>query len=175
MTISVYIATSLDGYIATERGDIAWLEDFPNPTNSDYGYFEFISGIDAIVMGRKTYETVVNMRPWPYDKKVFVLSRSLFEVPPELVDKVEFMSGDIKTIAKKLAERGYKNLYIDGGQTVQGFLKKNLIDELIISTLPIILGKGIPLFSSPHERIDFQHCSTEVFEGGLVKSHYKRI
>lgn len=175
MTNSVYIATSLDGYIATKSGDIAWLEDFPNPSNSDYGYFEFINGIDAIVMGRKTYETVVEMRPWPYEKKVFVLSNQLIEVPPELVDNVEFVSGDLKTMVKKLGDRGYKNLYVDGGKTIQSFLKKNLIDEFIISTLPILLGSGIPLFGSEHDRAYFQHCSTEVFDGGLVKSHYTRI
>lgn len=175
MTNSVYIATSLDGYIATKNGDVSWLDDFPNPTESDYGYFEFINGIDAVVMGRKSYEAVVDIEPWPYEKKVFVLTTSLIEVPPILVDKVEFISGDIKTVVKKLNDRGYKNLFVDGGKTIQSFLKKDLIDELTISTLPILLGEGIPLFACPHDRIDFQHCSTEVFEGGLVKSHYKRL
>ena len=175
MTVSVYIATSLDGYIATPSGGLDWLDNFPNPTNSDYGFLEFIDGIDAIVMGRHTYEIVLNFEPWPYDKKVFVLSNTLQEVPPALVDKVEIVQGDLKAIIKKLATQAYKNLYIDGGKTIQSFLKKNLIDELIISKIPVILGEGIPLFSQQKQIINFEHCSTEVFEGGLVKSHYKKV
>jgi dihydrofolate reductase len=175
MTTSVYIATSLDGYIATVSGGLDWLDNFPNPTESDYGFLQFMDGIDAIVMGRNTYEVVLRFEPWPYDKKVFVLSNTLREVPPELVDKVELVHGNLKGIIKKLASQGYKNLYIDGGKTIQSFLKKNLIDELIISKVPVILGEGIPLFSQQSQIINFEHCSTEVFEGGLVKSHYKKV
>ena len=85
------------------------------------------------------------------------------------------MRGDVNTIVKKLHQNGYQNLYIDGGKAIQSFLKKNLIDELIISKLPIILGDGIPLFAIQDQKVKFEHCSTEVFEGGLVKSHYKKI
>ena len=92
-----------------------------------------------------------------------------------MVDKVELVHGDLKAIIKKLASQGYNNLYIDGGKTIQSFLKKNLIDELIISKIPVILGEGIPLFSKQKQIINFEHCSTEVFEGGLVKSHYKKV
>lgn len=174
MTNSVYIATSLDGYIASKNGEVDWINDFPNPSESDYGYFDFISSIDAIVMGRKTFDFVADVIPWPYEKKVFVLSNTLLEVPPVLIDKVEIIRGDLKEIVKKLNKQGYKNLYIDGGKTIQSFLKKNMIDELTISTLPIVLGEGIPLFVSREGIIEFQHCSTVVFDGGLVKSHYKK-
>ena len=175
MTNSVYIATSLDGYIATLKGGIEWLNTFPNPTDSDYGYHEFIDGVDAIVMGRKTFELVSSFSFWPYSKKVFVLSNSLQEIRPELVDRAEMVQGDVTTIVKKLNQAGYQNLYIDGGKAIQSFLKKNLIDELIISKLPIILGDGIPLFTAQDHKVEFEHCSTKVFEGGLVKSHYKKI
>jgi len=175
MTNSVYIASSLDGYIATPKGGIEWLNTFPNPSESDYGYHEFIEGIDAIVMGRKTFEMVSSFSPWPYSQKVFVLSNSLKEIRPELVDKAEVVSGDLKTIIKKLHKDGYQNLYVDGGKTIQSFLKKNLIDELIITKLPILLGDGIPLFSAQDQKVKFEHCSTEVFEGGIVKSHYKKL
>jgi dihydrofolate reductase len=175
MTNSVYIATSLDGYIATPNGGIEWLNTFSNPTDSDYGYHEFIDGIDAIVMGRKTFELVSSFSSWPYSKKVFVLSNNLQEIKPELVDRAEVVSGDLNTIVKKLHRDGYHNLYIDGGKAIQSFLNKNLIDELIISKLPILLGEGIPLFSTQGRMVKFEHCSTEVFEGGLVKSHYKKI
>ena len=175
MTNSVYIATSLDGYIARPNGGIDWLNTFPNPTDSDYGYHEFIDRVDAIVMGRKMFELVSSFSSWPYSKKVFVLSNRLQEIKPELVDQAEIVRGDVNTIVKKLHQNGYRNLYIDGGKAIQSFLKKNLIDELIISKLPIILGDGIPLFAIQDQKVKFEHCSTEVFEGGLVKSHYKKI
>jgi len=174
MANSVYIATSLDGYIATLNGGVEWLNCLSNPTESDYGYHEFIDGIDAIIMGRKTFEMVSSFSPWPYNKKVFVLSHSMKEVSPALVDQAEVVSGDLNNIVKKLHKAGYHNLYIDGGKTIQSFLKKNLIDELTISKIPILLGEGIPLFSASHAMMQFEHCSTEVFEGGLVKSHYKK-
>jgi len=172
---SVYIAISLDGYIATPEDGLEWLNTFPNPSDSDYGYHEFMDRIDALVMGRKTFDIVSAFDPWPYTKKVFVLSRSLKEVPAVLVDQVEIVTGDISAVVKKINRQGYNTLYIDGGQTIQAFLKKNLIDELIISKLPIILGEGIPLFTPQGLSIYFEHCSTEVFEGGLVKSHYKKL
>ena len=174
MTNSVYIATSLDGYIATQSDGIAWLNNFPNPTNSDYGYHEFIDSIDAIVMGRRTYELVSTETPWPYQKKVFILSSTLTEVNPEMVDRVEIVTGDVSTIVSKLHQQGYQHLYVDGGATIQSFMKKQLIDELIISKIPVVLGGGVPLFSLLEQPQWFEHCSTEVFEGGLVKSHYRR-
>ncbi len=174
MTNKVFIATSLDGYIASRTGSVAWLDDFPNPSNTDYGYHEFIRGIDAIVMGRHTFEKLCCLTEWPYSKKVFVLSNELTEIDPVLVDRAELVNGDLKNLINKLHQRGYHHLYVDGGQTIQRFLKRDLIDELIISTLPILLGEGIPLFKPQLKRIDFQHSSTEVFEGGVVKSHYIR-
>jgi dihydrofolate reductase len=171
---SVYIAISLDGYIATPENGLEWLNTFPNPSDSDYGYHEFMDRVDALVMGRKTFDIVSSFDPWPYTKKVFVLSRSLKEVPAVLVDQVEIVTGDISAVVKKINKQGFNKLYIDGGQTIQAFLRKNLIDELIISKLPIILGEGVPLFTPQNLSIKFEHCSTEVFDGGLVKSHYKK-
>lgn len=175
MMNSVYIATSIDGYIATSKDGLDWLNSFPNPAESDYGYHGFMDSVDAIVMGRKTFDIVSSFEAWPYSKKVFVLSRSMKEVPAVLVDQVEIVQGDISAIVKKLNKQGFRHLYIDGGQTIQAFLKKNLINELIISKIPIILGEGIPLFSAQDQRIKFEHCSTEIFEGGLVQSHYKKL
>ena len=171
---SVYIATSLDGYIATRKGGVDWLNSFPNPSDSDYGYHDFMDKIDALVMGRKTFDIVSAFEPWPYTQKVFVLSRSMKEVPSVLIDQVEIVNGDINAVVKKLNKRGYHDLYIDGGQAIQAFLKKNLIDELIISKIPVVLGEGVPLFSPQEQFIMFEHCSTEVYDGGLVKSRYKK-
>lgn len=175
MPNSVYIATSLDGYIATQQDGLEWLNNFPNPTQSDYGYHEFMDSVDAVVMGRRTYEWVSEVSPWPYDKKVFVLSNTLKEVRAVMVDQVEIVSGDVNSVVNKLNQRGYRNLYIDGGKTIQAFLKKQLVDELIIAKIPVLLGGGIPLFSALNQPQWFEHCSTEVFEGGLVKSHYKKV
>jgi dihydrofolate reductase len=170
----VYIATSLDGFIATVDGGVDWLNEIPNPEQSDYGYAEFISGIDAIVMGRATFETVLTFGDWAYDKPVFVLSNSLTIVPERVTDKVEIVSGDINKLVKQLNQQGYTNLYIDGGKVIQSFLAADLIDELIITRIPILLGDGIPLFNNLDHMLKFKHKKTEIFNNDLVKSSYAR-
>lgn len=169
----VYIATSLDGYIATEDGGIEWLSEIPNPTDSDYGFNDFIQRVDAIVMGRKTFEQVLSFGQWPYTKKVFVLSSKLKEVPKEVADKAEIISGDIKAVTASLNKEGFMNLYIDGGKTIQSFLREGLIDEMIITRIPILLGSGIPLFGKLDKPIRFDEVETEILDELLVKSHYK--
>jgi dihydrofolate reductase len=170
----VYIATSLDGFIATTDGGVEWLNDIPNPDESDYGYAEFTSGIDALVMGRGTYEKVLTFGDWPYKKPVFVLSNSLTKVSQELKDKVEIVSGDLDELVKQLNQRGYSNLYIDGGKVIQSFLREDLIDELIITRIPILLGDGIPLFGKLGKTLKFKHKKTEIFNNALVQSSYVR-
>lgn len=171
----VYIATSLDGFIAKENGDLNWLMEAPNPDNSDFGFNDFMDRVDVIVMGKNTFEIVVSFGEWPYTKPVFVLSNSLSMAPKNLEDKVEFIKGDPRDILKKLHSKGFKNLYIDGGITVQNFLKEDLIDELIITRIPILLGKGISLFGELDNEIKFEHIETEIFNNTLVKSSYKRL
>ncbi|MFW9769614.1 MAG: dihydrofolate reductase family protein [Candidatus Thorarchaeota archaeon] len=175
MTNYVYIATSLDGFIATNEGDLDWLNENPNPENNDYGFSEFMSDIDAIVMGRRTFEKVMTFEVWPYTKPVFVLSRSKINVPRNLEDKVESLTGTSKKIVEHLNELGYQNLYIDGGTTIQGFLEEDLIDEMIITRIPILLGDGIPLFGKLSQRLHFSHKKTESLNENLVKSYYTRI
>jgi dihydrofolate reductase len=170
----VYIATSLDGFIATVDGGIDWLNEIPNPQKSDYGYAEFMSGIDALVMGRGTFEKVLTFGDWSYNKPVFVLSNSLTTAPEHLKDKVEIASGDINKLVKQLNQRGYNNLYIDGGKVIQSFLEEDLIDELIITRVPILLGDGIPLFGKLNQILKFKHSNTETYNNMLVKSTYTR-
>ena len=169
-----YIATSLDGYIARTNGDISWLDEIPNPENSDFGYSEFISNIDAIIMGRNTFEKVLEFDDWPYEQLVFVLSNTLKKVPEYLIDRVEIVSGDLKTILEDLEKRELKNLYVDGGKTIQSFLKEDLIDEMIITTVPILLGDGIPLFGHLERDLKFKCVKVELM-GDLVKHYYERI
>ena len=171
----VYIASSLDGYIATKDGGIDWLTEIPNPNNDDYGYAEFMKNIDAIVMGRVTFEKVLTFGEWIYEKTVFVLSNTLSNVPTKLSGKVEIVKGDLKTLIGNLAKRSINNLYIDGGKVIQGFLREDMIDEMIITRIPILLGDGIPLFGKHDRQMKFSHLKTETFENGLIKSWYRRI
>jgi len=174
MTNYVYIATSLDGFIATRDGGIDWLNEIPNPEKSDFGFVEFMSGIDAVVMGRKTFEKVVSFDPWPYDRPVYVVSRGKPELPEDLQGKVEIIKGSPKELVEQLQEFGHQDLYIDGGITIQGFLEADLIDEMIITRVPVLLGEGVPLFGKLPQILDFSHCKTEIFNDMLVKSHYSR-
>lgn len=174
MRTVVYIATSLDGFIARQDGDIKWLINIPNPDNSDFGYSEFIAGIDGILMGRNTYETALNFEPWPYNRPVFVLSNILESVPHELEGKAEIINGNLKDLLKRLEVRGIKNLYVDGGRTIQSFLKEDLIDEMIITTVPVLLGEGIPLFGHLDNDLKFRCEKVEFISEYLVKHYYRR-
>jgi dihydrofolate reductase len=174
LTNYVYIATSLDGYIAGSKGNLDWLNNLSNPNQSDYGYSDFMKNIDAIVMGKNTFQKVLSFRKWPYHKPVFVLSNTLKEIPKNLTNKAKIINGDIKQINKDLIKQGFKNLYIDGGQTIQSFLKEDLIDEMIITTVPILLGDGIPLFHKWDQQLKLKHKNTMIYNNSLVKSHYIR-
>ena len=174
MSNYVYIATSLDGFIATSDGGLDWLMEIPNPDKSDYGYADFIDRVDALVMGRNTFEKVLTFGEWSYTKHVFVLSNSLTEIPENLTGKAEIITGNVTDVVRKLNQQGYRNLYIDGGKVIQSFLKEDLIDELIITRIPILLGKGIPLFGDIDQRLKFKHIKTEVLNKMLVKSYYAR-
>ncbi len=174
MTNYIYIATSLDGYIATSDGGLNWLNEVPNPEQSDYGFADFMEGIDALVMGRITFEIIVSFGVWPYERPVFVLSDTLKELPAGYSDKAELIHGDVSWLVDHLRERGYESLYVDGGLTIQSFLRQDLIDELFITRLPVVLGSGIPLFGQMEQSLKFRHVQTEVYNNALVKSHYVR-
>ncbi len=130
--------------------------------------------IDALVMGRNTYEIVLTLKEWPYPMPVFVLSHANPEIPAALKDKVSMLQGEPKDVVKEMNRRGYHNLYIDGGKVIQSFLREDLIDELIITTVPILLGDGIPLFGKIPQSLNFQLVKTESYPSSLVKCHYVR-
>ncbi len=169
----VYVATSLDGYIARPNGALDWLEAVPTLPNEDYGYAEFMNSVDAVVMGRKTFEVVAAFETWPYAKPVLVLSRTLEKGPR--ANHVEVVNDEPEALVQKLAGRGLHQLYIDGGQTIQSFLRRELIDEMIITRVPVLLGAGIPLFGELGKEIKWQHIQTTAYENGLVKSQYKVV
>jgi dihydrofolate reductase len=170
----VYIAASMDGYIAATDGGVDWLQELPNPDQDDYGYADFMENVDALVMGRNTFEKVLTFGDWPYEKKVFVLSSTLNEVPEELNGDIEMLSGSLDEVLHHIHSQGFENLYIDGGKVIQSFLSEDRIDDLIITRIPIVLGEGIPLFGELREPIRFVHVDTTVYDNALVKSHYAR-
>jgi dihydrofolate reductase len=171
----VFIAKSLDAYIADKDGGIDWLDSIPNPDQIDMGYNKFNDRIDAIVMGRKTYEVVCSFDiPWPYTKPVFVVSNTLKEVPKTLKGLVKIVNGTLTEILEKINNKGNKTLYIDGGKLVQSFLKEDLIDELIITTIPVLLGGGIPLFADLPRLMEFEHLKSELFLGEIIQDSYQR-
>ena len=170
MKASVFIATSLDGFIARKDGALDWL---PVDGGEPHGYTEFMATVDAIVIGRKTFETVLSFGGWFYGTKpVVVLSSrpSTLKAPEGAVCDV--MTGTPHEIVARLAQRGMKHLYIDGGVTVQGFLRAGLIQRLIITRVPVLLGSGIPLFASLPQDIRLEHVATRSFPSGLVQSEY---
>ncbi|USA45376.1 dihydrofolate reductase family protein [Acinetobacter sp. C26M] len=175
MSNIVYIATSLDGYIADKNHQLDWLHEAAAADQSDFGFSEFLQRIDAMIMGRKTLETILGFNcKWPYQKPVFVLSHTLTNVPPTLQDKVFLEKGKPQDIVDRLNKNGYHNLYIDGGITIQNFLKEDMIDELIISTIPTLLGGGTPLFCDLITPLKFKYLKTEVYLDAIVKNYYVR-
>lgn len=174
MTLYVYIAQSIDGFIADKNGGLDWLNEIPNPDNSDFGFNEFISKIDAIVMGRNTFETVQSFGMWPYTKPVYVISSTLSKLPKEHHGKAETLNLKPLQLIEKLNDKGFSNLYIDGGALIQSFLSEDLIDELIITTVPVLLGDGISLFGKLENSLKFKFNKSEVLADALVKNHYIR-
>jgi len=170
LTVSVFVGTSVDGFIARADGDLDWL---PAGGGEPHGYNEFIAGIDAIVIGRKTFETVLSFEPWPYaDKRVVVLSSRTLDLSAVVGGVIEQMSGPPAQIVSQLAASGAYHLYVDGGITVQRFLSAGLIDRLIVTRVPVLIGEGIPLFGTlPHD-IRLRHVTTQQYQSGLVKSEY---
>lgn len=174
MSNIVYIATSLDGFIARKDDSIDWLVNLPNPTKSDYGFSEFQDRLDAILIGRKTYEVVLSFNPWPYSKPVFVLSRTLDALSPSVAGKAELLNLSPRDAVTHLHARGLHEIYVDGGKTIQEFLQEDLIDEMTITRVPVILGSGIPLFGESGVEVRFRHVETKVFDDLLVRSRYVR-
>lgn len=173
MNTIVYIGTSLDGFIARNDGDIRWLTQFANG-EAITAYKELTDRIDAIVIGRGTFDKVLTFPSWPYEKRVFLLSSSIEQVPEKLTDMVTILSTKPTEVLRYLSDKGFSNVYIDGGRVIQDFLKENLIDELIISKVPVIIGTGIPLFGHLDFDIQFSHLRTTVASNGLVRSYYRR-
>ena len=170
MMVSVFIGTSLDGFIARPNGDLDFL---PPGGGEPHGYDEFIASVDVIVIGRKTFEKVLTLGPWPYgDKRVVVLSSRPVDLSAASGGVVEQMAGPPAQIVSQLAASGAHHLYVDGGITIQGFLRAGLIQRLIITRVPVLIGGGVPLFGSLARDIRLSHVATRHYPSGLVSSEY---
>jgi dihydrofolate reductase len=169
MKASVFIGTSLDGFIARANGNLDFL---PPGGGEPHGYDEFIATVDALVIGRKTFETVLTFGTWPYGKKpVFVLSTTpLAPAPAGAV--VEHMSGTPAEVVSRLDARGVRHIYVDGGVTIQRFLQTGLIQRLVVTRVPVLIGNGIPLFGAVPHDILLKHIATRQYASGLVQSEY---
>jgi len=173
---SVFIAASIDGFIARPNGDIEWLHrpEYETAELNGVTYERFIATVDALVMGRKTLEKILSFPEWPYQgTPVIALSHQPLQIPAHLEGKVELMAGDVTSLVATLAERGMKHLYIDGGQTIQAFLEAGLVNELIITRIPVLLGQGIPLFSQIGRQLELRHIGTHESDNGFVQSRYQ--
>jgi dihydrofolate reductase len=173
VTVSVFIGTSVDGFIARPDGAL----DFLPPGGGDpHGYDEFIASVDALVIGRKTFETVLAFPTWPYGRKrVVVLSSRPIDLSGVRGGIVEPMGGAPAEIVSKLSAGGAQHLYVDGGITIQHFLRAGLVQRLIITRVPVLIGQGIPLFSTlPHD-IQLRHIATQHYASGLVKTEYSVV
>lgn len=172
MKASVFVGTSVDGFIARPDGALDFL---PADGGEPHGYDEFIGSVDALVIGRKTYETVLAFDHWPYgDKPVFVLSAHAPAPAPDGA-VVEWLSGEPAEIVRQLEARGFTHIYVDGGITIQRFLRAGLIQRIVITRVPVLIGAGIPLFGSlPHDVL-LKHFTTRSYASGLVSSEYEVV
>ncbi|NDJ55386.1 MAG: dihydrofolate reductase [Chloroflexi bacterium] len=171
--VSVFIAVSLDGFIARPDGDVSWLESIEPIPGDDAGYAAFFNAIDVLVMGRGTFEKVLTFDPWPYgNKPVVVLSRSLTAVPKELADHVRIESSAPDELIEKLAAEGFQHVYLDGGRVIQSFLAAGLVDDLCITTIPILIGAGRPLFGPLDDDIKLRLVELRSWHNSMQQSTY---
>jgi dihydrofolate reductase len=168
---SVFVGTSVDGFIARLDDSLDFL---PEGGGEPHGYDEFIKSVDVIVIGRKTFEKVLTLGPWPYgDKRVAVLSSRPLDLSAAVGAKIEQMAGAPDEIVSRLGDSGAKHLYIDGGITVQDFLRADLIQRLVVTRVPVLIGEGIPLFGALRKDIPLRHIRTQSYASGLVQSEYE--
>ncbi len=175
MRTSVFIAQSLDGFIAKKDGDIEWLNEASQKAkDEDLGYESFMESCDYLIMGKNSFMKVLSFDTWPYDgEKVIVVSSTLKRLPED-IKNVTLFNGDIKDLHTKLKNENCKKLYIDGGKLISSFLNENLVTDITVTNIPIFLGKGIKLFNNVNTKLQFKAKESTVFPSGLVKIKYEK-
>jgi dihydrofolate reductase len=173
---SVFIATSLDGFISRVDGSIDWLDEANArvPAGEDCGYGSFMATVDALVMGRHTFELAQSFGEWPYGSTpVVVLSSRMRSFPRAVPASVSLSDETPAALVSRLSSQGMRHLYIDGGITIQRFMAAALIDELTITKIPVLIGAGRPLFGPSIPEVRLEHLSTHAFDFGFVQSKYR--
>jgi len=169
---SVFIATSLDGFIAREDGAIDWLEGWTG--DGDCGYSDFIASVDTLILGRKSFEKVLTFGGWPYEGlRVVVLSSGSPTIPDTLRSSVEVLNLSPAECLRQLGATGSRNVYVDGGVTIQRFLRAGVIQDVILTRIPVLIGQGLPLFGELAEDIVLMHLGTTAYPDGMVQSRYR--
>jgi dihydrofolate reductase len=173
---SAFIATSLDGFIARPDGSLDWLDDAQAliPEGEDCGYLEFMASIDGLVMGRHTFDRVLTFDSWPYGHTpVYVMSHAPVAIPIAVAQSVHWFQGTVEALVAQLGRASFRHLYVDGGQTIQGFLRAGLLDDITITVIPVLLGAGRPLFGPlPHD-VELTLMHSRAYEFGFVQSTYR--
>jgi dihydrofolate reductase len=174
LTGHVFIAASLDGFIARQDGTLDWLFASTTP-GEDHGYDRFMERIDGVVMGRNTYETALGFGDWPYTKPVVVMSQTLTndDLPDELRDRVQITDEAPRPLFERLTREGWRRAYVDGGAVIRSCLDEGLIEEVILTRAPVLIGEGLPLFGATTRDLRLVHEATEAFPSGLVQSRYR--
>lgn len=178
MKVTVFCATSVDGFIARPDGALDWLDaaNATVPAGTDLGFAALLSEVDALVMGRKSYEKVRSFGEWPYGAlPVIVRSRGSVEIPEDLAATVSASGESAPELLKRLAAQGHRHLYVDGGQTVQDFLRAGLVTDLVITLIPVLLGEGIPLFGRLPQDVRLRLMGTTATDFGFVQLRYQRL
>jgi dihydrofolate reductase len=175
---SVFIATSLDGFISRTDGSLDWLERANRavPKGEDLGYARFMSMVEGIVLGRTTFEQVLTYEKWPYGAiPLFVLSRTLKSLPAHVPASVSLSAEDPVKLVARLVSQGLDHLYVDGGKCIQSFLAAGLIDELTITLIPVLIGNGNPLFGLLPGDVRLELLSSQAYDFGYVQSTYRIV
>jgi dihydrofolate reductase len=167
---SVFIATSLDGFIARRDGGIDWLSIVETP-GEDYGYARFFDDVGALILGRGTYDTVLGFSSWPYGDKPCVVFTH--RPPPAARHRERFHAGAPGPLLAELHEAGVRRVYVDGGGLIRSFLRENLIDDITLSIIPVVLGDGIPLFGAEIPERRLRLAGSQAFASGLVQLRYE--
>ena len=172
----VFIATSLDGFIARCDGDLDWLMEYGSGVE-DHQYTTMIDSVDGLVMGTNTFQKILSLDKWPYEKPVIVMSNSLKEtdIPKYLLGHVRLSNAAPRTLMEDLNGDGWSRAYVDGGKIIQSFLLEELIEDIILTTVPILIGNGISLFGKILQDIHLTHLETNTFASGMVTSKYQVV
>ena len=173
----VFIATSLDGFIARRDGDLDWLTKY-SAEGEDHGFAAMMASVDGLIMGKGTFQKVLSFdQAWPYEKPVVVMSRSLKEtdIPDHLSGQVRLSDATPKAVMNELSAEGWRRAYVDGGKLIQSFLAEGLIENIWLTRIPVLIGEGLSLFGPVPHDIELEHLETQSFPSGLVSSKYRVI